>query len=339
MQIKIFDFKIFLNLPYKEMLVLIILLVAMIIAYLIMIKLRKNRVIKFGNFATLKKIEGEKRFFMSPILLVTKLLILTLLFLVATHSLEVNIMKPIATSDFVVAIDSSSSMLTPDYEPNRLDFAKQSALDWLDFLPSSTNVGVISFAGNISIEKKPTTNIYAVKNAIKNIQLNSQPGTAIGDAIIWSAALLNTSNRQRMVILITDGENNAGIDLKNAVEAVTAQKTIVYPIGIGNNSKTLDFYSEIETKIMESDLLRKKGITYTPSTTIPSVNETQLQFIANQTGGKYYVINTEETAKEAFESIIFKNERIELDSAYYILLFIAILTIIEVVLFSKYGAI
>ena len=335
MELNIFGLRVFMTLPYRSIILLLILDALVIITYFFMIKLRENRIIKFGNFETLKRVEGYERFSISPWLLILKLFIITLLFLVATNSIKLNMVKPVSNTDFILTIDTSSSMLTPDYNPNRLGMAKTVALKWLYNLPESTRVGIVTFSGNATKLLDPTTQYWRIRRSIENISASSTGGTAIGDALITAASLLNYSTKEKAVVLITDGKNNEGSDLNMTIQALENAKIVVYTIGIGNNNRTLSFFKKMQAIINKSNITQGKNYTYT----LPEIDTNTLNLIANETGGKSFIVENQSSLEEAFSKIFLTNERVSLDSDYYILLFISFLIILELIIYAKYGAI
>ncbi len=335
MEINFFGLRIFLELPYKSIILLLILEAVVIITYFFMSKLRQDRIIKFGNFETLKRVEGYKRFSVSPLLLVLKIIIITLLFLVATNSIKLNMLRPVSNTDFVLAIDTSSSMLTPDYKPNRLEVAKTVALKWLYNLPESSRIGIVAFSGNTTRLLEPTTNYGKIKRSIRNISASETGGTAIGDALITAASMLNHSDKNKAVVLITDGKNNEGSDVNMTIQTLEHKHIVVYSIGIGNNNKTMAFFEKMQSIINKSNLTKITNYTYT----LPEIDINTLETISNYTGGKSFVVGNETSLEEAFKNIFLKNERVSLDSDYYVLLFISILIILELAIYAKYGAI
>ncbi len=346
MEINIFGLRVFLELPYRSFFLLLILNALVIITYFFMLKLREDRIIKFGNFETLKRVEGYKRFSLSPVLLILKVFIITLLFLVATNSIKLNLLKPVSNTDFVLAMDTSSSMLTPDYQPNRLETAKRIAMKWLYNLPESTRVGIVVFSGNATKVLEPTTNYRRIKNAINNISASETGGTAIGTALLTSASMLNFSNKQKAIVLITDGKNNEGVDVNNTVGTIARMNIVVYTIGIGNNNRTREFFTKMQSLINKTinETNISFGTNYNMSNiqvtySIPEIDTKTLEYIANNTGGVSFIVENETSLEEAFSNIFLENERVSLDSDYYILLFISILIILELIIFAKYGAI
>ena len=342
MNLNIFGLRIFVGVPYRGLALLILLNVLVVVSYFFMMKIRQQRVIKFGNFETLKRIEGTDRFSMSPWLLIFEMVIITLLFLVATNSIKMNITKPVSNTDFVIAIDTSPSMLTPDYTPNRLGMAKRISISWLNQLPESTRVGVVTFSNNATRVLEPTSNYWSVKKSVENISKTKLGGgTALGNALLKASSMLKYSSKQRVIVLITDGQNNENENLSSVINALNTQKIMVYSIGIGDNKKTKELYEKFQKKMKEFMKLSNISINQTDDTmaNLQALNATNLELISNKTGGKTFVVRNETGMDLAFSNIFLSNQRINLDSDYYILLFLAFLMIIELLMFAKYGAI
>ena len=323
--------KVYIRLPYRSLWMLAALITFTILAYFLMVRLRKRRVTKFANFSTLRRIHGYRVWIPHPGILFLKIVVVTLLFLVATQSIELNLVKPVANTDFVLAIDSSQSMLIPDYEPNRLEIAKSVALKWLSKLPAATSIGVIEFSEKARPLVSLTTNPSEVESAINSIKVSlNSSGTAIGDALELSISMLSTSNKQRFVILITDGKSNTGINVSRAIEDCRKNRVVVYTIGIGETNQTKTLFSRLR------ETAKRMGIS--GEFNFPRLDEEELKKIASETGGKFFLVTNQKMFEEAFKHIIIKNERIPLNSDYYILLFITILLIIELVAYAKLGA-
>ncbi|NIA03778.1 MAG: VWA domain-containing protein [Nitrospiraceae bacterium] len=345
MQFNFFGLKVFINMGYRSWIILLILNVLVIITFFFMAKLREKRIIKFGNFATLKRVEGYKRFSLSPSLLIFKMIIITLLFMIANHSIQLNIVKPISNTDFMLLIDASPSMSTPDYSQSRLFAAKSMAIDWLSNVPSNAGVGVLSFSNDVNVVSNITTNYRVLKSKISGINLSLKGGgTSIFTALEVSSSFLKEDPKQRAVILITDGVSNGNQNISQVISLLKRYNVTVYTIGLGTNNKTINFY-----KLMNETLNKHKvnnegnggsiNATVTSSYHIPVANFTKLEIISNSTGGKTFIIHKETSLKSSLMNILVKNQKYVLDSDYYLLIAIVILLIFDYVIYAKFGAI
>lgn len=143
------------------------------------------------------------------------------------------------TSDginIVVAVDISSSMLAEDFQPqNRLQVAKDRIKQFVNGRRSD-RIGVVAFAGEALTQVPLTVDYPVVLASIENLQSGQlDDGTAIGTAIATSAnRLRNAEGRSRVLVLLTDGENNRGaIDPRTAAQAAAAFGIRIYTIGVG----------------------------------------------------------------------------------------------------------
>jgi Ca-activated chloride channel family protein len=140
--------------------------------------------------------------------------------------------------NIVLAIDLSSSMLALDFQPeNRLEVAKQTLKKFIAGR-TSDRIGVVAFAGEALTQVPLTLDYGVVDAAVDNLQAGQlDDGTAIGTAIATGANRLRAApGRSRVMVLLTDGDNNRGaIDPRTAAQAAAAFGIKVYTIGIGSD--------------------------------------------------------------------------------------------------------
>lgn len=140
--------------------------------------------------------------------------------------------------NIVLVVDLSSSMLALDFQPeNRLEVAKETMKRFVaGRTGGGDRIGVVAFAGE-ALTQVPLTVDYPVVNAaIDNLQAGQlEDGTAIGTAIATAANRLRVApGRSRVMVLLTDGENNRGaIDPRTAAKAAAVFGIKIYTIGIG----------------------------------------------------------------------------------------------------------
>ena len=138
--------------------------------------------------------------------------------------------------NIVLAIDLSSSMLAQDFQPqNRLEVAKDVVKRFV-IARSSDRIGVVAFAAEALTQVPLTTDYPVVNAAVDNLAAGQlEDGTAIGTAIATAANRLRSApGRSRVMILLTDGENNRGsIDPRTAGKAAAAFGIKIYAIGVG----------------------------------------------------------------------------------------------------------
>ncbi len=172
--------------------------------------------------------------------------------------------------DIVVALDISSSMLAEDFDPNRLEAAKTVAGEFIDSRPND-RIGLVVFSGEAFTQCPLTTDhavLHDLFSAIKSGMI--QDGTAIGDGLATAVNRLKESTAvSRVIILLTDGENNAGnIDPLTAAELANTYGIRLYTIGVGTiGTAPYPFdtpfgkqYQNVEVKIDENLLTKMAGV-------------------------------------------------------------------------------
>jgi Ca-activated chloride channel homolog len=138
--------------------------------------------------------------------------------------------------NIVIALDLSSSMLAQDFQPqNRMEVAKETMKRFVA-ARSSDRIGIVAFAAEALTQVPLTTDYPVVQAAIDNLAAGQlEDGTAIGTAIATSAnRLRDAPGRSRVMIVLTDGENNRGaIDPRTAAKAAAVFGIKIYTIGVG----------------------------------------------------------------------------------------------------------
>ncbi|MBN2517282.1 MAG: VWA domain-containing protein, partial [Candidatus Altiarchaeota archaeon] len=184
--------------------------------------------------------------------------------------------------DFVLTIDSSSSMLADDYLPNRMEAAKDAAKIFVDSLGAAdTRIGVLHFGGVVYTAIKPTSDLEAVKASIDSIQPSTAGGTAVGDALIASTNLFLQTDRGKVVVLLTDGQSNIGTPPLDTLNYTINSNIIVNTIGIGTQQGGKFFNLSIVSRL----------------------DEDSLRFIAERTGGNYFKVESEEELKDVYRQL------------------------------------
>lgn len=330
MEIALGSFTIILQLPLQNIGMLIFLMALTTATYYYMRKLRKERTVKLGNFQTLKEVHGKKSI-ASPSILLVKVVMVVMLFLVATGSIQILSTEPVSNTDFILAMDNSQTMMIPDYPPDRLSFAKTTSREWMSRLPDRTNVSVMAFSGEVNPIKTNVRKPEAVQ-AISSIEADLDTGgTAIGDAINLGVNILSESDADgKKIVLITDGTNTVGMNVSAAIEQAREENVTVDIIGISSTDRTDQIYQNLSASLQE---------TRDVSVEAPEIDSEKLRSHAESTGGSFYMITGQDFFTESLKKIVLKNETVELDSSYYVLIFISLLIILEMLLYSKFGAI
>ncbi len=201
--------------------------------------------------------------------------------------------------DMILVLDISSSMLADDFQPNRLEAVKKTAVDFVE-TRKSDRIGIIVFAGESFIQCPLTVDKSVLRSLIDEISIISKEydGTAIGMAIANATNRLRKSQvKSKVMVLLSDGSNNSGeIDPVTAAELASNYDIRIYTIGAGTNQK----FSRIPGKGLIAN----------------EIDEETLKFIANKTGGKFFRA-TDINALESIYSEIDFLERSEIEVKEY----------------------
>ena len=139
--------------------------------------------------------------------------------------------------DIVLAMDVSTSMLARDFAPDRINAAKDIAIEFISQRPSD-RMGIVVFAGESFTQCPLTTDRATLINLMKEVNTDLlEDGTAIGNGLATAVARMKDSDaKSRVVILLTDGVNNCGeIAPETAAEIAKTYGVRVYSIGVGAN--------------------------------------------------------------------------------------------------------
>jgi Ca-activated chloride channel family protein len=193
----------------------------------------------------------------------------------------------------VIAIDISSSMLAEDFAPsNRLEVAKRDAVGFIRGREAD-RIGLVAFAGEALTQVPVTLDYAVVEQAVMDLKIGSlEDGTAIGSGLAIAVnRLRRTPNRSKVVLLLTDGENNKGlIDPRTAAATAAAYGVKVYTIGVGT--------------IGEAPIPTGRGAGGFRYEMLPvRIDEPLLREIAQQTGGRYFRATDSEALSRIFHQI------------------------------------
>lgn len=194
--------------------------------------------------------------------------------------------------DIVLAMDISSSMLACDLKPDRLEASKIVASDFVEGRPSD-RMGLIVFSGETFTQVPLTTDHAMMLNMLKDMKCGMlEDGTAIGDGLASAVSRLKDSEAiSKVVILLTDGDNNAGsIDPSTAAEMAKLFGIRVYTIGAGTRGMAP---YPVQTQF--------GGVRYQQVEV--NINEPLLQEIADVTGGKYFRAESKEKLQQIYDEI------------------------------------
>ena len=192
--------------------------------------------------------------------------------------------------DIVLVLDVSGSMELQDIKPNRLEAAKEVAINFIDGRVAD-RIGLVVFAGDAYSLTPLTTDYQLLRENIRSIHFGMIPndGTAIGSALAVAINRMRESSAvSKVAILISDGENTAGsLDPIMAARLAFAHQIKLYTIGIGKDGLVpYDVDANGKTLLVETQL-----------------DEKSLRDIASTGEGRFFRANTREGLQDIFQSI------------------------------------
>ncbi len=277
---------------------LLLLLLMPILVYLYVVQGRQRQgSVQFSDLASLRSMGNTMWTRLRHVLFVFKLLGLVLLVVALARPQAGREKREMSAEgiDIMLTLDVSSSMELNDLdngERSRLAVAKEVVSDFVGGRYSD-RIGMVVFAGE-SFTQCPLTLDYDVLTSfLQGVQIadESWDGTAIGMALINATNRLRESEgRSQVIILLTDGVNNAGeIEPLTAADVAEAVGVRVYTIGVGSDGS-------IRRPV--------QGIFGTRYQTVEvEIDEETLREVAQRTGGKYYRATSEEKLEAIYKEI------------------------------------
>ncbi len=287
----------------------------LIISHFYGMKYGKKRSIRFANFEALKRVSGKHKISLNLPSLLSRAFILGFLVFALTGPI-IWYTGTGGNFNFLVAIDSSGSMLADDFTPNRLEAAKRAASEFVDMVSKDSTMALMSFSGTQFVKQLPTDDFEAVKELIDGINVEYSSGTAIGDAIIAGANVLLEDDRARVIVLLTDGQSNVGTVLEKAINYANNKQVTVNTIGMATAT----------------------GGRFRDLQAVSTLDEDSLRYISENTGGSFYKAETQQELVAAYTDIAktsTKKVPFKLDLWLFIIAF-AILTFEWIIINTKF---
>lgn len=270
-------------------LLLLVAAAALLVVYVVLQLRRKVYVARFSNLELLGTVAPRRPGWRRHLTFALLLIGLTVLSVgVARPAAAVRVARDRAT--VMMALDVSLSMQATDVLPTRIAAAEQAATSFVDSMPPRINLGLVSFGGNASVLVPPTLDRNAVKIAISKLAL--QESTAIGEAVFTCLDAINIFSQATSVkgdkptparvVLMSDGANNKGRSIAQAVAAAKAAGVPVSTIAFGTDGGTVTYQGE----------------------TIPvPADDAALSSLANGTGGSFHTAHSAEELKSVYANI------------------------------------
>jgi Ca-activated chloride channel homolog len=249
----------------------LILVPGLALLYILAQRRRSKYAVRFTNLDLLASVVGRRPGIRRHVPTALFLLGLTGLVLAAADPV-LNLEVARSRASVMLVIDVSGSMDATDVLPTRLDAARSAARTLINQLPPNAEVGLVSFNTKATLLTPLTTNRDSVTSALDSLRAGG--GTAIGEGITAAldelarsvATTPEASRPPAIIVLLTDGSSNAGIDPQTAAANARAASVAVQTVGIGQRDKP----------------------TFIHGQQVDAVDEAVLQGIATTTGGKYH---------------------------------------------------
>jgi Ca-activated chloride channel family protein len=302
------------------MLWLLLLIPALIAAYILAQRRRQRYALRFASLSLVKEALGRGpgiRRHIPPAVFLTGITIM----IVALARPQSQVIVPAQEGTVILAMDVSGSMWADDLKPDRMEAAKAAARSFVERQPSGVQIGVVSFSDNAFLVQAPTSDREPVIAAIN--RLTPQRGTAVGRALLTSLDSIfeapNTDATQgisvttptptpvpkgvyepAVIVLLTDGESNQGPPPMTVIDQVAARGVRVYTVGIGTVRGTV---LHIGGRAIRTRL-----------------DEETLKQVAAATDGMYFNASNENDLKAIYESLssrlVFKKEQTEVTAIF-----------------------
>ena len=244
---------------------------------------KKQEALVFSNIAFIKSALGDaKKSRRVHVLFAIALAVIALLF-VGLADPHIPLEQTKEGANVVLVIDDSGSMQAADYQPTRLEAAKSAADLLIRNLDPKDNAGVVVFESGATTAAYLSPDKDRVREKLKAVA--ARPGqTAIGDGLALAIDMAQSiPNRKNVVILLSDGVNNAGVITPD--EAVTFAKDAkiqVFTVGLGSTQPTV------------------LGYDWMGNPQYAELDEATLRSIAEKTGGKFFKSVDDKTLTEIY---------------------------------------
>lgn len=231
---------------------------------------KKRAALQFSSIRMLQEAAGGRSAPRTDLVLLVLKMALIALLVVALADPHLPLERTRKGVNVVLALDLSGSMSATDYKPSRLEAAKSAAERLLEGLQPNDNVGIVTFSDGATTASYLTPLRERTLENLRAIQ-PTQGRTALGDGLSLAVDMARSiPNMKRVVVLLTDGVNNAGVIAPDQAARFAKNNDIpVYTVGVGSKNAVLGY-----------DIFGRP--------TYADLDEDTLKRVASETGGEYY---------------------------------------------------
>ena len=301
-------------------LVFLVVLPVLYVIYWQIMNRRKKEAMKFSHLGFIKTALGNKKKNKRGEILFSLTLLALGFMIIGLANPHIPLEQTKEGVNVVLVIDISGSMQATDYEPSRIEAAKASAELLLESLQPKDHVGIVTF------ESGATTAAYLSpykENVIEKLRsiVAKEGQTAIGDGLALGIDMASSiPNKKKVVILLSDGVNNAGVINPNqAIEFANLENIQVYTIGMGSEGKVVI------------------GHDWMGNPVYAELDEATLQAIASETGGEYFRSVDQQTLDTIYQNIGEEIEREKEETNIKDWFFLSAIIVLLVECYLRYG--
>ena len=304
--------------------------------YIWMQRRRKRYAVRYSSLALVREALPHQSRLRRHLPFVLFLMGLTVLVIALSRPVA-NVLVPYGKSTIILALDVSRSMCTTDILPNRLEAAKDAARSYIQRQTTSSQIGVVAFAGFAELVQAPTSDQEVLHDAIEN--LTTARRTAVGSAILESLDAIAEINPDiassvndpaagfqptpvsgedyapDIIVLLTDGASNEGPLPLDAAQQAVDRGIRVYTIGFGTEQGGM---MDCNDGFGRDDSFGSFG--FGGGSFRRGIDEPTLKQIADMTGGTYYSASSADELHSVFQDLpsylITKNETMEISIAF-----------------------
>ena len=271
----------------------LLLLIIPAVAWYVMRRKKRYATLQVSNSFDFEGLKRSWKIRLEHVPFVFRMMAFVLIILVLCRPQSSNSFQNVTTEgiDIVIALDISSSMLSEDLRPNRLEAAKKVASNFISGRPND-NIGLVLFAAESFTQCPLTTDHTVLLNLFGSIKSGLiEDGTAIGLGLANAVSRIKDSQaKSKVIILLTDGSNNRGdIDPITAAEIAKTFGIRVYTIGVGRKGKApYPFQTAYGIQYQNIDV---------------DIDEPPLRQIAQTTGGEFYRATSTNSLSSIYQKI------------------------------------
>ncbi len=271
---------------------------------------KREGVLRFSSLSLFDAAAVRSARLKTALLQTAKFLLLSLLIIALARPRLADVMREtqIEVIDIILVLDISSSMRAADFQPNRLEAAKRVARQFILDRPYD-RIGIVVFAAESFIQCPLTHDTNVLVNLLDQVTIvdREHDGTAIGMAVANAInRLRDTPAASKIMILLSDGSNNAGeLDPTTAAQLAEEFDIRIYTIGAGSDQAIVPY--PIEDPILGQRMVNVEV----------ELDEETLRRVAETTGGQYFRATDQQSLAAIYDQIN-QLERTEMEVNEYL---------------------